>query len=148
MSSRTTVVLVCDLCGSEDLVSTHRVSLDGVTVEAEVCDQDWQRMAELLAPLGQAGRRPELVKVSQRRNVVSFPGEPWDFTSHSLIRMGERKVSPGEAVAAAEDPTITHPGDDPSLEVRVRGSVKAVVNVKRRLIVTVSRRDEEVEGVA
>lgn len=148
MSTRTVVVLVCDLCGTDDLVSTHTLTVDGTARVAEVCDADWQRIIEAVAPFAKAGRAPEVTKVSGRKQVVSFPGEPWEFASHCLVRMGERHITPRQAIEAAEAPQVVHPGLEPELEVRIKGNVKAVVNAKRRVIVTVSKRSEEVESVA
>jgi hypothetical protein len=61
MATRTTITLICDLCGREagkggGEVSTHVVEVDGQGVEAEVCARCWKPLEEKLAKLREGGR--------------------------------------------------------------------------------------------
>lgn len=148
MATRQIVTYVCDLDESEDMVEEHTVTVDGMTVVADVCMKDWQEILGCLAGLYSAGRQPVPKKVSGKANVVDFPGEAWRFSYHALQRMGERRVSPESAVQAAEDPEVVRPGRDNHSEIRSRGKVKVVVDLKKRTILTVAGREEATEDVA
>src|SRR5262245_39463354 len=102
MSSRHEVVLICDLCEAEsstaNVVATHRIGVDGVEVEAESCEACWARTLETIAVLGTRGR-PIPAKTQRLRGVSKpWPGTTWRFTSHALIRCGERNLDPVEIV--------------------------------------------------
>jgi hypothetical protein len=149
MASKKVVVISCDLCGTEDLVETHNMVVDGNPIEFEACDSCWGKTLEPIAILAKVGRKPpKLVKVSGRKNVMEFPGESWKFTAHALGRMGSRHISPTQACKAADDPQITRGARDPKAQVRVRNHIKVVVDEERRLILTVSNETEEDEAVA
>jgi hypothetical protein len=145
---RKIIVDVCDLCGGDDMVETHCMTIDGTSVEAEACVPCWQKVIENLAVFSRVGRRPQPKKVTARKEIVAFPGESWRFTSHALIRLGERHISPCEAALAAEEPEIAHPGRDGRSEVRIKDKVKVVIDVRKRLVLTVSRREEATVNVA
>lgn len=149
MATREVVTLVCDRCGkSEDeaKIETHTVYVDGVGMEAEVCNPCWGVALRALYKI--EGRAPTVKKVTQRKNIVEWPGEEWRFTNHALVRMGERHVSPADVIEVVENATNTRPAREPGLEVRSRYEVKAVVNVEKRIVLTVAKRDEEEERVA
>ena len=103
---------------------------------------------EAFSDFAKAGRRPTPMKVSGKKNVVTFPGEAWTFSSHALIRLGERHLDPSAAAAVAENPATVYPGLNPGTEVRVGGGIKVVILPAKRLILTVASRNEEVENVA
>lgn len=148
MATREIVVWTCDVCGTEDLVDTHIVTVDGHSVEGEACDKCWQAAIAGFAKFANAGRVPELTKVSAKKQVMAFPGESWKFTAHALKRMGERHISPVDAARAADDPEIVTPGLNGSGEVRIKGKVKVIVKPEGRLIITAAKRDEEIDRVA
>lgn len=71
MSTKTEVILSCDLCGSEDLVSTHEVGVDTLKVVIEVCDKDWRKATKPLETLFSAGRAPQRPrKNGKKRNLA------------------------------------------------------------------------------
>lgn len=65
MVTRTEVVLVCDLCGTEG-ADTHTIALDKKAVELESCSRCWAKVETSLIPTLQAGRR----RASRRRKVA------------------------------------------------------------------------------
>lgn len=148
MATREVVVYVCDRCGSEDMVDTHTLYVDGNGVEFDLCPDCWQGVVAQFADLHKMGRKPEVKKVTKRGSTFRWPGEEWQFSSHALLRMGERHIRPEDVIEAADNPTTSRPGREPELEVRARHGVKAVVNPARRIVVTVAKRDEEVERVS
>lgn len=150
MASKKIVTLVCDICQSDDMVETHILTVDGVTKEAEACWACWNRALTPLLPFSKVGRDvqpPKPVKV-KKADIVPFPGQSWKFTSHALIRLGERHLDPTQAAFAAEKPEINHPGRTPDTEVHVRGPIKVVIQPAKRLILTAARRDEIDDEVA
>lgn len=147
MATREIVTLECDLCGGDDMVQTHTLVVDGSAVECEACLTCWQAIMNYLVPFSKAGRKPTPTKI-RKKDVVPFPGLAWAFSSHALIRLGERHLDPTHAVKAAEDPELSHPGLQPFTEVRIRDEVKVVIDPRKRLVLTVSKRGEEVESVA
>jgi hypothetical protein len=145
MASRQTVIFVCDLCGKDSAespnVETHRIGLDGVEVEAEACESCWEGVVAAVAVLGRAGRQvPARTRI---RNVKPWPGSTWRFTSHALIRCGERHLDPLEIVRVLDDPSITRPGKASDQEIRERNGVKAVCIPERGIVLTVARKGEE-----
>lgn len=154
MASREVIVLVCDLCGKDTendgvLVDTHLVHVDGMTVEAEVCARCWAKAIKSLMPLAEAGRPAPKRVPNVSRRTVEWPGSMWQFSSHALVRIGERYLNPVDVLHVAEYPDTTYPGIKPNLEVRVgSGGIKVVVNPEKAVIVTASARDEEVEQVS
>lgn len=144
MGTRKFVVLQCDQCQRDEgeiPVATKTIAIDGTTVEAELCEECWQSVLEPLAVFLRAGRRiPARTKL---RNVKPWPGTSWRFTSHALIRCGERGLDPLEICDVIEDPSITRPGKASDQEIRERNGVKAVVVPERGIIVTVARKGEE-----
>lgn len=147
MATREIIVLSCDCCDSEDMVDTHTMTIDGQSVEAEVCAKCWERLMGAFAGIAKNGRRIKPARV-KKADVLPFPGEAWKFSAHALVRMGERHLDPSKVAEAAEDPTTTHPGLTKGLEVRIRGNIKVVVQPKSRTIITAGGRDEEIENVA
>ena len=143
MATREVVELCCDLCGTVDLVATHTIAVDGVLVEFETCDSDYARLMEAFAIVGAVGRK---VKQTTRKR-AKRDERSWEFSSHSLIRMGERHVKPDEALAVLDDPDLRFPGNDPDCEVFIRDGVKVVVDHTTTRIVTVSRRVSEAESL-
>lgn len=154
MASRTVVTLECDLCHRDetetDGVETHRVTVDGNAVEAEACLECWARAIACLDWFARAGRAPEPKRLRiVSRDPVPWPGEAWQFTSHALVRIGERFLNPVDVIRVADHPATTYPGVKEGLLVCVgKGGLKVVVNPSRRTIVTASSREEEVEDVA
>lgn len=143
MTTRKVVVLVCDLCGGELLVETHRLSIDAHAVELEACDRCWTGVVTKLGPVA-AASRPAIVEKSRRvsRKAVAMPGTSWRFTSHALVRMGERHLDPTEVAQVADNPEIERPGREEGCLVRVAGPIKVVVDLESRAIITASRRAE------
>lgn len=138
-------VLVCDLCGKEDdreatEVCTHTLTVDNHATEFETCGPCWQGILGSVSRVDKVGRTPKRRKTKAK--VHPFPGESWRFSSHALVRMGERHLSPADVVVAAEEPEQRRPGKEADLEVRIRDDIKVVVNPDRREILTASRRDE------
>lgn len=146
MVEKRTVVLVCDLCGSDAdgirEVQTRRINVDGIGAEAEVCAPCWSGLLAAFAPMATAGRALPL-RTPGVRTAKHFPGSTWRFSSHALIRCGERNMDPAEIVAAIEDPTLVRPGRSSDQEIRERGYIKAVVVPDRGIVVTVARKGED-----
>ena len=142
MSKREVVVLVCDLCESDDLVDTHCVIVDGHAVELEACDPCWADIMEGFAGVARVGRKVKAKRV-KKSEVVPFPGESWSFRHHALIRIGERQLNPVDVAKAADDPEVTHAGRAPGTEVHIRKGIKVVVRPEQRLIITAGDRDEQ-----
>lgn len=149
MAEKRTIVLVCDLCereaGDAVGVETRTIVVDGVGAEAEACDGCWEQLMVSFSVFATRGRRlpPRTPKL---RGAKSIPGSPWRFTSHALIRCGERNLDPVEIVEAIDDPTIVRPGRASDQEIRERGTLKAVVVPERGIVVTVARRGEDDES--
>jgi hypothetical protein len=145
MATRQEVIFVCDVCeldqGATSGIETRRIVLDGVGVEAEVCDGCYEGIAAALSPFVRKGR--PIPSRTRLRSLKSVPGSSWRFTSHALIRCGERDLDPSEIVRVIEDPTVTRPGKASDQEIRERNGIKAVVVPDRSVIVTVARKGEE-----
>ena len=62
MAQRTVVVLLCDVCEGEE-AETHEVSLDGVTVELEACEECWSKVTEVVSA-GRRKRKPRAKKTA------------------------------------------------------------------------------------
>jgi len=136
---------VCDVCGKDESevagVATRTVSVDGVGVEGEVCDQDFETLARALSPFVTRGR--PIPQKTRLRSLKSVPGTSWRFTSHALIRCGERDLDPLQIVQVIDDPTLIRPGKASDQEIRERNGIKAVVVPDRGVIVTVARKGED-----
>lgn len=145
MGQRKTVTLVCDMCHEEQTdsldVQTRQVIVDGVGAEAEVCSPCWSTFLGTFASFSIAGRTLP-ARTPRLRSAKTIPGTTWRFTSHALIRCGERNLDPAEIVAAIDDPTIIRPGRASDQEIRERGYLKAVVVPDRGIVVTVARKGE------
>lgn len=146
MAEKRTVVLVCDLC-NEDAddnleVQTRQVIVNGQGAEAEVCDPCWSTFLGAFAQFAAKGRALP-TRTPRLRSAKSIPGTTWRFTSHALIRCGERNMDPAEIVLAIDDPTIIRPGRASDQEIRERGYIKAVVVPDRGIVVTVARKGED-----
>lgn len=154
MSERREIVLVCDLCGAESnvdpTVETRSVNVNGAGAEAEVCGSCWGGILAAFSVFATKGRKlAERTPRRLRSAAKAFPGSTWRFSSHALIRCGERNVDPLEVVAAIEDPSVTRPGRASDQEIRERGYLKAVVIPDRGVVVTVARKgDDEGEFLA
>lgn len=160
MATVTRKVLVCDMCKASGAdpervaafgpVKTHQLTIDGTTVELEACQRCWRQ--DFVSPTAWVIRMARTVKRKKRVDdgptIVPFPGQPWYFTFHALIRMGERHLQPGEVVTAVERPETVYTGEEVGTEVRIRGDIKVAVNPTRRSILTCARRNEEMESVA
>jgi hypothetical protein len=146
MSERREIVLVCDLCERDRTdgvdVETRVVVVNGMGTEAEVCDECWAGVLAAFSVFATKGRTLP-TKTPKLRGIKSYPGTTWRFTSHALIRCGERNVDPLEVVKAIEDPTLVRPGRATDQEIRERGYLKAVVVPDRGIVVTVARRGED-----
>jgi hypothetical protein len=146
MASKRTVVLVCDLCEQDATdslpVQTRQVIVDGQGVEAEVCDPCWSTFLGDFASFAVKGR-PLPPRTPRLKSAKAIPGSTWRFTSHALIRCGERNMDPAEIVQAIENPTLTRPGRASDQEIRERGYIKAVVVPERGIVVTVARKGED-----
>lgn len=151
MVQRRRVILVCDLCARDAEVTrevhTRRVVVETFGSEAEVCDPCWSGILAAFAPMATAGR-PLPMRTPRLRSAKSVPGTTWRFSSHALIRCGERNMDPSEIVQAIEDPTLVRPGRSSDQEIRERGYVKAVVVPERGIVVTVARKGEGDELLA
>lgn len=144
MASRTIISYVCDMCDGDDMVETHVLNIDGKAVEADACLTCWQKVLENLAVFSVAGRPVTPVKV-KKADIVPFPGESWKFTSHALIRLGERHLNPTQAAFAAEKPEVSRPGREPGTLIHTTGPIKVAIDPTRRLILTAAKRSEEIE---
>jgi hypothetical protein len=138
--------LVCDVCDRSELddptlgIETHRITFDGVTIEADVCKTDTDGLLATFAVFAKHGRQvPTKTKIVGAK---PFPGTSWRFSSHALIRLGERKIDPTEILPVLDDPTLTRPGNASDLQIRERGRLKAVVAPERGIVITVARSDE------
>lgn len=150
MASREVIVLECDLCGRSEnngtIVTTHQLTVDKVHVEFEACDRCWdKRVLHVLAPLSKNGRKPAPPKVPKPKT-TPWPGTAWHFTSHALERLGQRRITPLDAIAVVEDPSTTHPGKptkrEPNATVFWRDNLKVVADPARQVVYTVANRDE------
>lgn len=61
----------------------------------------------------------------------------WRISRHALHRALQRRALPEDILAAIARPTISRPGNDPGTEYRQRGTVAAVIDPAKRLIITV-----------
>lgn len=150
MASREVIILECDFCGIDEndvVISTHVLEVDGHAVEFETCDACWdKKVMRVMAPLSQRGR--PLKKRSRRPaakpvEAVPWPGTAWEFTAHALQRLGERRITPLDAVAVAENPSTTHPGrpdGNPGAKMFWRDNLKVVADPDRRVVFTVAYR--------
>jgi hypothetical protein len=138
MAQKKVIVLVCDLCGTDDLVDTHRIAVDGQAFDAEACDMCWAKVIEPFAKWSKFGRQPR--SKTTRTKAVEWPGTPWQFSSHALQRMGERHITPEQVLRVVDDPEVKRPGSASDQEVWHRGAVKVVVVPERRIIVTTALR--------
>lgn len=145
MTTRQLVVLVCDVCERDadqvDGVETIRVEIDGVAVEAELCAEDRGRLLESFAVFAAKGR--PVPRRTKLRNVKPWPGTTWRFTSHALIRCGERNLDPLEITSVLDDPALTRPGKASDQEIRERNGIKVVCVPERGIVVTVARKGED-----
>lgn len=139
------VILVCDQCGQDenqvDGIETIRVEIDGHAVEGELCSGDRGRLLEAFAAFATSGR--PVPRTTKLRQVKPWPGSTWRFTSHALIRCGERNLDPLEIVAVLDDPAVTRPGKASDQEIRERNGVKVVCVPDRGIVVTVARKGED-----
>lgn len=151
MATKETIVFVCDGCGTESAdsmeVQTRQIIVDGRGAEAEVCVPCWTGILGAFALFVKSGRLLPL-RTPGLRAAKSIPGTAWRFTSHALIRCGERNLDPVEIVEAIEDPTIIRPGRASDQEIRERGTLKAVVVPSRGVVVTVARKGESDEALS
>lgn len=87
-------------------------------------------------------------KPGRIRGEISEEAMSYTFTDHALQRMTKRHLSKQDVLAAISSPEkITAPGknsDWPDAEVWLVDDIKAVVNPKRRRIITVMWRWEEI----
>lgn len=144
MTTRKEVVLVCDQCGAEGgMVQTYRVTVGGVTVEAENCDDCW---ASLAAAFGAWARSGRTIPPRRTPRGAAWPGTPWKFTHHAMERMGQRHINPDRVLGALDDPEVVRPGNGAGEEVRVRGRIKVVCNPERWTVLTVADREQEDAG--
>lgn len=141
MAQRRHVILVCDLCESQDLVETHRISIDGHVLDAEACDTCWNRMLAAFGTWAVVGQMPKKKRASIK-GAVSWPDTPWRFTAHALERMGKRKVSPSDILRVIDLPDIRRPGEAADEEVWTRGRTKVVVVPNSQVVLTVAYTDE------
>lgn len=146
MGTRTEIVYLCDLCGSDSQASTHTLTVDNHATEFEACPHCWQELLTHVARIDKVGRTPKRKQAKAR--TYPFPGESWKFTSHALIRMGERHLSPADVTAVAEQPEICRPGREPDVEIRVGLDVKVVVRPHTREILTAARREERLASAS
>ena len=145
MAQRRRVLLECDVCNrTEDdsaLVITRHIAIDRKEFEFEACDDCWSgRILAAFAVVGPLARKVTAKRAKAARPGAAYPGTDWRVTFHCLQRMGERKLDPTDVIEAADNPTQTWPGNpDESgedAEVRVRGTIKALVDPVTRTIIT------------
>ena len=145
MVQKKIVVLECDLCGAEgEGVETHRIHIDAIARLAEVCARCWEGIVASFAVFATAGRAPE-IKTQKAGKALEWPGTPWRFSSHALLRMGQRKVTPQDVLRALDNPEIKRPGKASDQEIWQRGQTKVVVVPDRQVIITVANGSEDDE---
>jgi len=143
MAQRKEIILVCDLCGVEGFgVETHRVAVDAIARVAEACEKCWAGILAGVALFSKAGREPE-VKATRAGKALDWPDTPWKFSSHALLRMGERHVTPTAVLRVIADPELKRPGKASDQEIWQKGSTKIVVVPERQVIVTVANGEQE-----
>ena len=120
------------------MVETHRVNVDGTARDAEACDTCWSKTLALFATWAIAGREPT-IKRSKVTDLVEWPDTPWRFTSHAILRMGERFVKPHDVLKVIAMPEIKRPGEAADEEIWQRGNTKIVVIPDRQVIKTVAK---------
>lgn len=140
MASRRVVTLICDLCGGDDMVETHRITVDGTSRDAEACDTCWSKIMGSFAGFASQGREPEKRRY-KKQDVLEWPNTPWKFTNHAMLRMGERRVSPAAVLRVIKEQEIRRPGKHDGEEIWQRGNIKVVVDPARQVITTVARTD-------
>jgi hypothetical protein len=157
LSTKTEVVWICDFCSTEDpdaVVTTHTLVIDGEVVEAEACVKCWGRYRGALVTFVATGRKikatrsAKKIATAPKVDAVPFPGLSWRFSSHALLRMGQRKLDPVQVALAAEKPQTIHPGKDNHSAVHIRGKLKVTIDTDRRVIITCANRNEVDEEVA
>ncbi len=72
--------------------------------------------------------------------------DTWRLTEHAMDRKDLRKVSPVEAMVAAQDPDIVRPGKMPGTFVHIKDHVHVVVNPAEHTIITVANRNLTPDG--
>lgn len=142
MAQRRVVTLLCDLCGGEDMVETHRITVDGTSRDAEVCLSCWTPLIAAFAGFANGGREPEK-KREKKSDLLQWPDTPWTFTKHALLRMGERGVTPAQVLRVIAEQEIRRPGKYEGEEIWQRGDIKIVVNEERQTVRTVARQVTE-----
>lgn len=152
---RSRIELVCGFCGKGQddgaVVDTHRLGVDGTAYDEEVCDPCWDRLLVHFAPFATTGRKvPKTAakKARRPRDAVAFPGTQWRFSSHAMMRLGERKIDPVELLKMIDSPTVVRPGNSDDVEIREGARLKAVVAPERFVIVTAAHHDEDLAEAA
>ena len=138
MAQRRVVTLICDLCGGEDMVETHRISVDGTSRDAEACMSCWSKVMAAFAGFATSGREPEK-KRYKKDELLQWPDSPWKFTNHAMLRMGQRHVSPAAVLRVLGEQEVRRPGKYDGEEIWQRGDVKVVVVPDRMIVKTVAR---------
>lgn len=150
MARRTKITLVCDLCGGDELVETHKIVVDKRAVELDADEKCWGGVLAKFVSVSKVGRRvavtPRVAKQKQNGTLIEavrMPGTDWTFSSHALVRMGERRVDPSSVIEVADNPEVTRPGARPELVVHQTKTLKVVLIPERRVIVTVGKRESD-----
>lgn len=152
MATITRVTLHCEWCDTTDMVETYSITVNGQKYEFEACPADYaERIVTPFGAIARTGRKvtPDKVasdpKYTRRTKVEAMPGTEWRFTFHALTRMGQRRISPADVIAVAENPEMTHTSEsDDALFVYQGGKVRLTVDPTRKTIVTAALRDDEV----
>lgn len=153
MATITRVALHCEWCDTTDMVETYSITVNGQKYEFEACPADYaERIVVPFGVIAKAGRRvtPEVAaqptgRYTKRTKVSPMPGTDWRFTAHALIRMGERRLSPMDVIAVAENPEVTHTSEhDDTLFNYQAGNIRLTVDPGRKAIITAALRDDEV----
>lgn len=151
------VILVCDRCQTEREnadVAPHTIAIDGSAVGLDACRKCWDELRIGFTPLlgvSHPVKMPRAPKATRVRRASS--PEPtddhhgWTFTTHALIRLGERKIDALTAIGIAENPQLTRTSDEvPDAHVHERAGIGVVVVRERKLIITVFHRGDDADS--
>lgn len=101
MATQTNIVYVCDLCGSEDRVRTHKVGIDRRTAELEACTACWEPAKELLEKMLAAGRRVDVPTRKSRSSERPSPSGPSRSGASKAAGTATRKKAAEKATSRA-----------------------------------------------
>jgi hypothetical protein len=96
------------------------------------------------AGFANGGREPVKKRIKEA-DLLQWPDTPWRFTSHAILRMGERKVRPADVLRVLSYQDVRRPGHLDGEEIWTRDDVKVVVNPDRQIVKTVAKLNQDLD---